>query len=133
MAITDSIARLSANVIGILYTRLELISVEVEEELTRFSSYLLWSLVALFCAGIAVLLLILLLIASFWDSYRLTVLLSLLGIFSGTAIGLGWWLKTTLSNRPRLLADTLVELRKDVSALQGHQADNRDANKAGDQ
>ncbi len=133
MAITDSIARLSANVIGILYTRLELISVEVEEELTRFSSYLLWSLVALFCAGIAVLLLILLLIASFWDSYRLTVLLSLLGIFSGTAIGLGWWLKTILSNRPRLLADTLAELRKDVSALQGHQGDNRDANKAGDQ
>ncbi|MCU6432412.1 phage holin family protein [Undibacterium sp. Jales W-56] len=119
MAIVDSVARLAATLIGILHTRLELMSVEVEEELTRFSAYLLWSLVALFCAGVAVLLLILLLIAAFWDSYRMVVLLSLLAVFSGAAIGLGWWLRHNMLTKPRLLANTLAELRKDASALRG--------------
>ncbi|MFZ6675972.1 phage holin family protein [Undibacterium sp. Xuan67W] len=122
MAIVDSVARLAATLIGILHTRLELISVEVEEELTRFSSYLLWSLVALFCAGVAVLLLILLLIAAFWDSYRMAVLLSLLAVFSGAAIGLGWWLRQNMLTKPRLLASTLAELRKDASALRDSSA-----------
>src|SRR5450830_779062 len=50
MAILDSVGQLLATSLSIVHTRLELASVEIEEELGRFFSLLLWSLVALFCA-----------------------------------------------------------------------------------
>lgn len=119
MSIVDSVGRLSASVIGILHTRLALAAVEIEEELTRFSSYLLWSLVAFFCAGIAVLLGVLLIVAFFWDTHRLEVLLSLLAFFSGIALLLGWRLRQAIQSKPRLLAFTLDELKRDMSGLRG--------------
>lgn len=124
MAIADSLAALAATLLATLRTRLELISVELEEELARYSSYLLWSLVALFCAGIAVLLGILLIVALYWDSHRMLVLLSLIGLFGGLAITLAVWLKLAMRNKPRLLASTLAELRKDTSILRA-EPDNR--------
>jgi uncharacterized membrane protein YqjE len=117
MAILESLARLTGNLLGIVQTRLELVSVEVEEELARYASYLLTLLIALFCAGIAVLLAILLLVAVFWDSHREAVLLCLILLFGGGAVGLGLYLRTALRNKPRLLGHTLAELSKDTSAL----------------
>lgn len=120
MAITDSIARLASTIITSIHTRLELISVELEEELARFSTYLLWSLVALACAGIAVLLLILLVVAVFWDTHRFLVLGLLIGLFASTAIGLAYWLRSAIRQKPRLLAHSLAELRRDSDSLSGN-------------
>ncbi len=119
MAIIDSLARLAATVLETLHTRLELISVEVEEEMARYSSYLLWTVVALFCAGVAVLLAILLVVVLFWDSHREAVLLSLIGAFTGIALYLGWWLRESMRNKPRLLAYSLAELKRDTATLRG--------------
>ncbi len=119
MAIVDSVGRLAATLLGILHTRLGLISVEVEEELTRFSSYLLWSLAALFSAGLAVLLSVLLVVAHFWDTYRVLTLFSLIFLFSAGALIVVWRLRQALRIKPRLLAYTLEELRKDTVSLRG--------------
>jgi uncharacterized membrane protein YqjE len=119
MAIVDSVGRLAATLLGILHTRLGLISVEVEEELTRFSSYLLWSLAALFSAGLAVLLSVLLIVAHFWDTYRVLTLFSLIFLFSAGALIVVWRLRQALRIKPRLLAYTLEELRKDTVSLRG--------------
>lgn len=119
MALTDSLARLAGTLLATLHTRLELITVEIEEELASFSSYLLWSIVALACAGIAVLLSILLLVAVFWDSHRFLVLGGLIVFFAGSASGLALWLRATLRAKPRFLASTLDELRHDSSSLHG--------------
>lgn len=117
MAIADSLARLAGTLLGTLHTRLELITVEVEEEMARYSSYLLWIVVALFCAGIAVLLSILLLVVLFWDHHREAVLLTLIGVFTGIAAYLGWWLRAAMREKPRLLAYSLEELKRDTSTL----------------
>lgn len=117
MAIVDSLARLAASVLETLHTRLELISVEVEEEMARYSSYLLWTVVALFCAGIATLLAILLIVVLFWDSHREAVLLSLIAAFAGTALYLGWWLRVSMRNKPRLFGYSLEELKRDTATL----------------
>lgn len=119
MAIVDSLARLAATVLETLHTRLELISVEVEEEMARYSSYLLWSVVALFCAAVAALLAVLLIVVLFWDSHREAVLLTLIGVFAGIAAYLGWWLRESLRNKPRLLAYSLDELKRDTATLRG--------------
>ena len=117
MAIVDSLARLAATVLETLHTRLELISVEVEEEMARYSSYLLWGVVALFCAGIAVLLTILLIVVLFWDSHREATLLTLIGVFAGIALYLGWWLRESMRNKSRLLTYSLEELKRDAATL----------------
>ena len=117
MAIADSIARLAGTLLGTLHTRLELISVEVEEEMARYSSYLLWTVVALFCAGVAILLAILLIVVMFWDSHREAALLSLIGAFAGIALFLGWRLRQAVRNKPRLFAYSLEELKRDTATL----------------
>jgi len=117
MAITDSLAQLASTLINSVHTRLELASVELEEELNRFSSSLLWSLAAMFFAGLAILVAILTLIALFWDSYRYTVLLSLLGLFSLLAIGIFLRVRSAMHNKPGFLSFTLAELKKDSASL----------------
>jgi uncharacterized membrane protein YqjE len=123
MAIAESLARMGRTLLGVIHTRLELISVEVEEELVRLASYLVLALIALFCGGIALLLLILFVVVLFWDSYRTEVLCLLILLFGGAAAGLGWYLRRAWRNKPRLLAHSLSELREDARTLQGDSDD----------
>ena len=121
MALGDSLGQLAATLSNIVHTRVELAAVELEEELTHFSSSLLWSLTALFFAGIAVLMAILTLVAAFWDSYRYTVLLSLFALFSLLSLGIFLWLRQQFRNKPGFLSHSLAELKKDSLAIaRGH-------------
>jgi len=56
------------------YTRLELLSTELEEERVRLSSMLVWALVALFCGGLGVVLATLFGVPALWDTHRLSAL-----------------------------------------------------------
>lgn len=118
MAVLDSIRQLAATFADMLQTRLALASVEVEEELQRFSSMLLWSLAALFCACFATMLAALLLIAVFWETHRVALISVLILFFAASAGGIAFWVRQQLSQRPRFLSATLGELDKDVQGLQ---------------
>src|SRR5512143_778433 len=76
-----SLKGLVASLVAIAHTRIELLSNDFEEERERLVSILVVMLVALFCLGIGVLLLTLLLVAIFWESHRLLVLGVLTGLF----------------------------------------------------
>ncbi len=117
MAITDSIARLGASLIETIHTRLELASVEIEEEFGRYGSYFIWSLLGLFCGVVTILLLILLVLILFWDSHRELALLALISLFGLATLAIVIYLKTMIKNKPRLLAATLDELQSDLQAL----------------
>lgn len=117
MAITDSIARLGASLIETLHTRLELASVEIEEEFGRYTSYLLLALLGLFFGIVTVLLLILLVLILFWDQHREIALISLIIVFAAASTGTFAYIKTALKNKPRLLAASLNELQSDIEAL----------------
>lgn len=117
MAITDSIARLGASLIETLHTRLELASVEIEEEFGRYASYLLLALLGLFFGIVTVLLLILLVLIPFWDQHREIALISLIVVFAAASTGIFAYIKTALKNKPRLLAASLNELQSDIEAL----------------
>jgi uncharacterized membrane protein YqjE len=122
MAITDSLARLSASIIATIQTRLELLSLETEESFARYTRHLLLSLIALFFAGIGVLLAILLILAAFWDSHRTLAITCMMGGFFALAAGLFWHLKTSIAQQPKFLAHTIVELQSDLDALRGRDA-----------
>ena len=117
MPIKEQFARIVSTVVAMMQTRLELASVELEEELVRFSIFFIATLVALFCAGVAVALLIFLVIALFWDTYRITVLVSLIGLFGLGSALIAAWVRKQFMNRPRLFEYSIAELRKDVDLI----------------
>jgi uncharacterized membrane protein YqjE len=116
--IAESVARLAASLLAVARTRLELAATEVEEETLRYFSYLILSLAALFCLGIAIVLGTILLVVLYWDSHRIAVLAALMAIFGiiGLAIGLHVRVKFLFRSRP--LAHTLAELSRDSEMLQ---------------
>jgi uncharacterized membrane protein YqjE len=122
MAITDSIVRLGTSLIATLHTRLELASVEIEEEFGRYGSYFIWSLVGLFCGVVTILLLILLVLILCWDSHRELALFGLIAIFGLATLAIVFYLKTAFKNKPRLLAATLNELQSDLQTLRSTSA-----------
>jgi uncharacterized membrane protein YqjE len=113
----ESLKTLSASVIGIIHTRLELLSTDVAEEREHLTAFLLGILIALFCLGVGVVLLAILIVVIFWDSHRLLALGGLTGGFLAAAAGLGWFAMYKLRTKPRLFASTLAELAKDRQQL----------------
>lgn len=117
MAIVESVTRLAASFITIIRTRVELASVELEEELLNLFSYLLYSLMALFCLCMAIFLTVLMVVALYWDTHRIVVLAGMGGIFGLTGLAAGVSVRNNYRKSPRLLSYTLTELSKDVDSL----------------
>lgn len=114
----ESLRNLATGLVAIAHTRLELISTDVEVAFAQLLKLVVWVLVALFCLGLAVLLLVLLIVAAFWDSYRMLVLLGLAGFFLLAGVGMVTYAARKLRTHPRLFAASLGELRKDYQQLE---------------
>lgn len=117
----DSLTTLVASLVAIAHTRLDLLSLDLEEEREHFLSLLVLALATLFCLGIGVLLTALLLVVAFWDSYRLLVLASLAGLF--LVAGITTWRIALNKTRakPRFFAASMAELLKDRQQLTSRQ------------
>ena len=111
-----SLRNLAATAVGILQTRLELLATEVEEERLRILQLLLWGCAALFFLMLGALMLTLLVVVLFWDSYRAPVILLLAAAFLaiGVAVALAVRGKARSS---RLFSGSLAELSKDREEL----------------
>jgi uncharacterized membrane protein YqjE len=113
-----SLQRMLATLLSLAQTRLELVSVEIEEQLERAASVLLWSIAAVFFATQAVLLLALTIVIACWDEHRLLAA-SLVTVSFVLAAGAAVLVvRHKLHTRPRLLAATAAELRRDAAALE---------------
>lgn len=117
MVIAESIARLAATLLSVAQTRVELVAAEVEEESLRYFSYLLLSLAALFCLGVAILLGVLLLVVLYWDTHRIGILLTLTTLFGIASIMMALRVRRRYRVKPRLLTHTMTELSRDADML----------------
>ena len=113
----ESLTVLAATLVAIAHTRLDLLSTDLEVDREHFLSLLVLTLVALFCLGVGVVLATILLVAAFWDTYRLLVLASLAGFFLAVGIGAWAFAMHKAKTRPRLFAASLSELYKDRQQL----------------
>jgi uncharacterized membrane protein YqjE len=108
-----SLKRLTATLLGIGRTRLELLCTELEEERVRLTSMLVWGLAALFCAALGIVLLTLLVVVYFWDTHRLLALgFLMLAFFLGAAVA-GSVALNKAKTKPRLFSASLAELSRD--------------------
>ncbi len=113
----ESLKTLTSGLIGIVHTRLELLSNDVAEARAHFTTLLVLGLVALFCLGVGVLLLAILIAVAFWDTHRLAALGGLMAFFLAAGAGLIWLAMHKARSSPRLFDASLAELSKDRQQL----------------
>lgn len=119
MTITATLGRIGSNLLAMLRTRLELAALELQEETQRLFGYVAWGIAAAFFAVVAVLLAILFVLVLFWDTHRLAAVGGMTVLFALGSLFAALHVKSSLKNRPPMLANTLAELRKDVQAVKG--------------
>jgi len=117
IGLLGSLKALFATMVAIAHTRLELLGEELQEELTRLGSLLVWGYVALFFASLAVGFLGLTILIAFWDTpYRLLVAGSLAAIFILAAVAVGF-VVSLIHTKKRLFDASLGELERDADEL----------------
>lgn len=113
----ESLKTLSVSLVGMVHTRLELLSTDIAEEREHLLAYLVWVQVALFFFGVGVVLLAILIAVFFWESHRLMALGWLIGFFLTASAGAAWFAIHKIRTKPRLFAASLAELSKDKQQL----------------
>ena len=83
----ESLKTLSSCLVGIVHTRLDLLSTDIAEEREHLVLLLVMALVALFCLGVGIVLLAILIAVAFWESHRLMALGGLTGVFLAAGAG----------------------------------------------
>jgi uncharacterized membrane protein YqjE len=113
----DSIKTLTATLLAIAQTRLSLLATELEEERLRLTSMLVWTFVALFCAGCGAIFAALLIVVALWDTNRLLAV-GIPAIVFLLGAALAWLIVMGKAKaKTRLFAASLAELGKDRERL----------------
>ena len=113
----ESLRNLARTSLAIVQTRIEIFASEIDEERTRLARIVVLAMVVLFCFGLAVVLLVLLIAVLFWDTNRLLAIGVLAGVFAVSGLAALLALRSAIVQRPKFLAATLAELRKDEKEL----------------
>lgn len=116
-----SVKTLLGTLLGIVHTRLELLVTELEEERLRLGKMLLYGFLALFFFGLGMLLLSVLVIALFWDTYRFAAIAAVAAVYLGVAWLFVECLRRQLRSKSRLFSASIAEFGKDRAALEAHE------------
>jgi uncharacterized membrane protein YqjE len=117
--VIDTIRSFLATWVAVVKTRVEIISVEIEEQREWLESLILLALAALFCISLGLILLTLFVVVLFWETdARRWVLggFAALYLIGGGALWLA--LRAKMRAKPKLFAATAAELGKDHASLQ---------------
>lgn len=115
--VSAPLRRLGASLLTLGRIRLELLSIEAQEEKERIARLLLWAVFAALLVGFGLLMLVLLITVALWDSYRL------LAVGGGTVVLIAAAayalakVKALIAQPASLFKASIGELRDDADAL----------------
>jgi len=109
---------LATTLVAIAQTRLELLSLDLEEEREHLLSLMVLTLIAVFLLGIGIVLSSILIVVVFWETHRLLVLSILTMTFLLLGISAGVYAVYKARTKPRLFTASLAELSKDRQQLE---------------
>lgn len=108
---------MTGTLLAIFQTRLELLSIEVEEERLNIKQMLLYGSIALLFFALATILLTAFVVVVFWDSYRLQVLAGFIGLYF-VAGAFAWnALERAANRKSQLFSTSLAALADDRDQL----------------
>jgi len=117
MGFLAAAGRISATLVAMVGTRLELAALEFQDDARRLLGHLAWTLLAVFLAASALLLAALFVIALFWDTYRLQAVGGMAVLFGALAAIIVLKVRASVNAEAPLLSATLAELRNDIDYL----------------
>ncbi|MFI4891657.1 MAG: phage holin family protein [Steroidobacterales bacterium] len=109
-----TLKRMFSTLLLLAKSRLELVSIEVEEQVAYAANLLVWSMVAIACASLGVFFLGATIIIACWDRYRLLAASLVTAAFVLMALGAVSVVRSRLRQRPQFLAATIVEFTRDA-------------------
>jgi len=112
-----SFRALGEGLIASLQDRVELFSVELQEEKFRLIRTFVWISAAIFTTMMAVMFASLTLVYFFWDTARLAVLGGLTLLYAVIAVALILALRRYLARQPRPFMATLQEIEQDRACI----------------
>ncbi len=114
--ITASLAELGDSLIGTLQERIELVSVELQEEKFRLIRLVIWISVAVFAGVMTLTFATLTIVYLFWESARLGVLTGFT-MFYGAALAWVIVLLRRMSTHPKPFEGTIKTLKEDRECI----------------
>lgn len=108
-----SVRQLLATLLETAQVRLQLLGTELEQEKRRVFSALVLAAVALVCLGLALVMLSVVVVLIFWDSYRVFAACALVLLFGTGGAYLLYRAKQKLSAPSGLFEHSLAELQRD--------------------
>lgn len=112
-----SLTDLAATLVAIAHTRLELLSTDLELEREHIYSMLVITLTTLFCLGIGLVLLSILIVIINWDTHRILSISLLSGFFLVSGIMTSLIARKKANNKSGILSASLAELARDRQQL----------------
>lgn len=114
---SSSVKGLAATVLELLQVRLELLSVEAQEEVLRIGALLVYGALAVTLLGLGLCFLAMLITVALWDSHRLLPL----AVFALLFLALGGWAvyqaRQRVLSQSRLFSASVDEIQRDLEAL----------------
>lgn len=116
-SVMDSAKRMLATILALVSTRVELFTTEIEEEIQRAASILMWALVALFFGSLSVLMVAFTVMVIFWDDHRILAAVLVTASFLLATVVFGLLARSRLKAKSRFMAASIEELKRDREAL----------------
>jgi uncharacterized membrane protein YqjE len=113
----DSIRHFGSGLLASVQDRVELVSLELQEEKFRLIQTFIWISAAVFASAMALTFASLTLVYLFWESARLAVLGGLTLVYTGGAVAIIITLRRFLARQPRPFAATIEELKQDRECI----------------
>lgn len=109
----SSVGRLLSNSVDLLLNRLNILSADVGISFQRLLSILSIFLFGVFFLCMAIFLVVILLVVIFWDTHKVLLISSLLGVFVIFGLALFALAKNKLKGMPHFFEATISELKTD--------------------
>lgn len=116
-SLMDSAKRMLSTLVALIHTRLELFTTEIEEEIQRAATVLLWALVALFFGSLFVMMIGFTIIVAFWDDHRVLAAGSVTGAYLLGTVVFGLLARSRLRSKARFMSASIEELKRDRQSL----------------
>jgi len=115
--LSSSLKGLAATVLELLQLRLELLSVEAQEEVLRIGALLVYGAVAVAFLSLGVVFLALLITVVLWDSHRVLALALFTALFLLMGAVAAWLARERVRSGTRLFSASVEELKQDREGL----------------
>ena len=100
-----------------LRSRIELVTLELEEQRIHLTRIVLLGAVAFFLFMLGMVMVSVFVVALFWDTHRLLAIALVALVYLGGAAGLALAAKRAVATKPKMFGSTIAELTKDREQL----------------